>query len=77
MNRTIIPAPPRLSLTAIAEPLQTDDHRRLYPANVCRGGVSCTLNTRYDELSETTDIITLAHFPKTVVLIEYEPENEK
>ena len=75
MNRTIIPTPPRLSLTAIAEPLQTDDHRSLYPVNVCRGGVSCTLNTRYDGLSETTDIITLAHFPKTVVLIEYE-QNE-
>ena len=72
MNRTIIPTPPRLSQTAIAESLQTDDHRSLYPVNVCRGGVSCTLNTRYDGLSETTDIITLAHFPKTAILIEYE-----
>ena len=61
MNRTIIPTPPRLSQTAIAEPLQTDDHRSLYPVNVCRGGVSCTLNTRYDGLSETTDIITLEY----------------
>lgn len=72
MDRAHITTPPRLPQTAIAEPLQTDDHRRLYPVNVCRGGVSCTLNTRYDGLSETTDIITLAHFPKTVVLIEYE-----
>lgn len=44
----------------------------LVPVNVASGGVACTLNTRYDGLSETTDIITLAHYPKTVVLIEYE-----
>ena len=41
------------------------------PVNVANGGVSCTLNTRYDGLSEITDIVTLAHFPKTVVLMEY------
>lgn len=41
------------------------------PVNVANGGVSCTLNTRYDGLSEITDIVTLAHFPKMVVLMEY------
>ena len=65
---------PRLAITTIADqPLR--GQKSLWPVNVCRGGVSCTLNTRYDGLSETTDIITLAHFPKTVVLIEYE-QNE-
>ena len=61
----------KLSITTQAQPKVTGDGRRLTPINVCRGGVSCTLNTRYDGLSETTDIITLAHFPKTVVLVEY------
>ena len=46
--------------------------QNLVPVNVASGGVACTLNTRYDGLSETTDIITLAHYPKTVVLIEYD-----
>lgn len=41
------------------------------PVNVAAGGVACTLNTRYDGLGELSDIISLAHFPKTVVMLEY------
>ena len=43
----------------------------MIPVNVARGGVSCTLNTRYYDMADS-DILTLAHFPKTVIMIEYE-----
>ena len=43
---------------------------QIIPINVASDGVSCTFNTRYEDMS-ATDILTLAHFPKTVVLIEY------
>lgn len=39
--------------------------------NVCTGNVACTLNTRYEYMSES-DFYSLAHFPKTVVLCEYD-----
>ena len=42
------------------------------PVNTASGGVACTLNTRYDGMQLPEDILTLAHYPKTVVLIEYE-----
>lgn len=65
---------PRLAITTIADqPLR--GQKSLWPVNVCRGGVSCTLNTRYDGMQLPEDILSLAHFPKTVVLIEYE-QNE-
>ena len=41
-------------------------------ANVTKDLTSCTLNTRYEDLSEISDILTLAHYPKTVVLLNYE-----
>ncbi len=39
--------------------------------NVCAGNVACTLNTRYEYMSKS-DFFSLAHFPKTVVLCEYD-----
>lgn len=45
---------------------------RLTPVNTAMGGVCCTLNTRYEAMAEPSDILTLAHYPKTVVMIEYE-----
>lgn len=39
--------------------------------NVCVGNVSCTLNTRYDYMGDS-DFYSLAHFPKTVILYEYD-----
>lgn len=39
--------------------------------NTAKGGLSCTLNTRY-ELMSINDIWTLAHYPKTIVLYKYE-----
>lgn len=41
------------------------------PINTASGGVACTLNTRYDGMQLPEDILTLAHYPKTVVLREY------
>ena len=41
------------------------------PVNTAAGGVVCTLNTRYDGMQLPEDILTLAHYPKTVVLREY------
>lgn len=43
---------------------------QIVPINVTSGGVACTMNTRYEDMG-SADIISLAHFPKTVVLIEY------
>lgn len=39
--------------------------------NVCAGCVACTLNTRYEYMSDS-DFYSLAHFPKTVILYEYD-----
>lgn len=41
------------------------------PVNTTAGGCACTLNTRYDGMQLPEDILTLAHYPKTVVLREY------
>ena len=43
----------------------------LLPINTASGGLCCTLNTRYDGMQLPEDILSLAHYPKTVVLIEY------
>lgn len=41
------------------------------PVNVASSGVACTINTRYDGMQLPEDILSLAHYPKTVILIEY------
>ena len=61
----------KLGYTSQATPKECEDGRLLHPVNVCRGGVSCTLNTRYDGMQQPEDFLDLAHYPKTVVLIEY------
>ena len=61
----------KLGYTSQAEPKRTEDGRLLHPVNVCRGGISCTLNTRYNDMALPKDILSLAHFPKTVILVEY------
>lgn len=38
--------------------------------NVTRDCCACTLNTRYEDMG-TSDILTLAHYPKTVVLVSF------
>ena len=54
--------------SATAKPLRG---AHLLPVNTASGGVACTLNTRYDGMQLPEDILTLAHYPKTVVLREY------
>ena len=44
---------------------------RPVPQNVCRGGVACTLNTRYEDAA-VSDYVNLRHFPKTCVKYVYE-----
>ena len=44
----------------------------ILPVNTASGGISCTINTRYKDMQLPEDILTLAHYPKTVILIEYE-----
>lgn len=41
------------------------------PVNVTGDGCAATLTTRYDAVGPT-NITTLAHYPMTVILIEYE-----
>ena len=40
------------------------------PVNVAAQGTACTLNTRYEQMGLPLDILSLAHYPKTVVLME-------
>nr|DAV72331.1 MAG TPA: hypothetical protein [Caudoviricetes sp.] len=42
----------------------------IQPLNVCVGGISVTLNTRYEQLC-IEHLMSLAHFPRTGVMIEY------
>lgn len=37
--------------------------------NVTRDNCSCTINTRYEDMALPLDILSLAHYPKTVVLV--------
>lgn len=39
--------------------------------NVTADHCACTINTRYEAMALPLDILSLAHYPKTVVLIEY------
>lgn len=38
--------------------------------NVTADNCACTINTRYEAMALPKDILSLAHYPKTVVLIE-------
>ena len=60
----------KLGYTSQATPKECEDGRLLHPVNVCRGGTSATITTRYGSM-DTTNILTLAHYPMTAVLIEY------
>lgn len=46
---------------------------RIIPQNVCRGGVACTLNTRYEDAA-IRDYISLAHFPKSCCVYVFETQ---
>ena len=59
-----------LSATTYAAPRAT---RVAYfvPVNTTSDGLCCTLTTRYEAMSRPLDILSLAHYPKTVRLCEY------
>ena len=44
---------------------------QIAPINVTADGCAATLTTRYDAVG-TTNILTLAHYPMTVVLVEHD-----
>lgn len=43
----------------------------MMPVNTAMDGVCVTLTTRYEDMG-INDILTLAHFPRTVILLKYE-----
>lgn len=62
----------KLKLTQAAQPfpLSMGGGKR-QAVNVTNGGCAATLTTRYENIGPT-NILTLAHYPMTVVLYEYE-----
>ena len=44
---------------------------KFIPVNTAMDGVCVTLTTRYEAIG-INDILTLAHFPRTVILVKYE-----
>lgn len=66
-----IPSPTLpLSQTSFAPPRRLQNCS-LLPVNTAAGGLVCTLNTRYEAMALPLDILSLSHYPKTVILIEW------
>ena len=59
----------KLTFTSQAKPKEQADKTQT-PINVCRDGIAATITTRYGSM-DTTNILTLAHYPMTAVLVEY------
>ena len=49
---------------------KTDWGGYLMPVNVAAHGTACTLNTRYEQMALTLDILSLGHYRISVVLME-------
>ena len=58
-------------VTNVALPKRTSRGGYLLPINTTGDLCAATLTTRYDAVGPT-NITTLAHYPMTVILIEYE-----
>lgn len=58
-------------VTNVAWPKRTLRGGQIRAVNVTGDGCAATLTTRYDSVGPT-NITTLAHYPMTVVLVEYE-----
>ena len=58
-------------VTNVAQAKRTIWGGQIRAVNVTEGECAATLTTRYDAVGPT-NITTLAHYPMTVVLIEYE-----
>lgn len=61
----------KLKLTPAAQPFPLSRGGKRQVVNVTNGGCAATLTTRYENIGPT-NILTLAHYPMTVVLYEYE-----
>ena len=42
----------------------------LHPINTTRDGCAATITAKYEHI-DCNDILSLAHFPRTIILIEY------
>lgn len=58
-------------LTRAARPFPAHRGGKRQAVNVTDGECAATLTTRYENIGPT-NILTLAHYPMTVVLYEYE-----
>lgn len=61
----------KFKLTQAAQPFPLSMGGKRQAVNVTNGGCAATLTTRYENIGPT-NILTLAHYPMTVVLYEYE-----
>lgn len=61
----------KLKLTPATQPFPLNRGGKRQAVNVTNGGCAATLTTRYENIGPT-NILTLAHYPMTVVLYEYE-----
>lgn len=61
----------KLRLTQATRPFPLSRGGKWQAVNVTNGGCVATLTTRYENIGPT-NILTLAHYPMTVVLYEYE-----
>ena len=43
----------------------------MIPVNTTKDGMCATLTAKYEAMG-INDILTLAHFPRTIILLEYE-----
>jgi len=64
---------PELKITTIADTPHPIRGGQEWPVNVCRDSVAATITTRYGSM-DTTNVLTLAHYPMTAILIEYDGE---
>ena len=61
----------KFSLTKVASARTPNRGGQMHPINVTDGECAATITTRYERIGPT-NILTLAHFPMTVVLYEFE-----
>lgn len=59
-----------LKYTTFSHKIKPIGRGYLMPVNVAVHGTACTLNTRYEQMALPLDILSLAHYPKTVVLMK-------
>lgn len=58
-------------LTHVTRPFRLNGGGNVQMANVTDGDCAATITTRYEAIGPT-NILTLAHYPMTVVLYEFE-----